>query len=270
MPQSLNRYAATSLGPVGVAEGAGNTISLDSPTAWLGLTANLGLAYAGSRWFVQQGKLALRGSPFALKKSLTPLIGTGASFDVVDEFMIGGRLGEFAIGASGWLNPQWSRKLTDKLLVFEVATQGDVGIIERLGSSRFRFNKFAGEIDASGLRVTNYQRGLLLGDSKALSALLGAGVTGVIDAGYELFSVATGTGRWGNPYWTPRQKIQQSLYVVGSDVFLAAGLAFVNPYFAIPLAFLWAVKADDIFASLPYTSQFYDEKRNLQPLSYGN
>jgi hypothetical protein len=258
VPQALNRYAATSMGPPGVAEAVATSgIDLTSPTAWIGLVANVGLGVAGQNVVAQSGRLVLQGSASALEKTL---VGKGVPFDVVSEITIGGPLGSFAIGLN--------RILVEKLLIFEVATQGEVGVIKKLGSNRFLFNKFATEIDASGLSVTAYRRGFLLGESKALSAILGAGLTGVVDAGYELYGFATGSGRWGNPYWQPWQKNTQAGLVVGSDIALAIGLALapVDWPIAAIIAFGWAVSAESIFTEFPLTAPAYYEHRNLQPL----
>jgi len=65
----------------------------------------------------------------------------------------------------------------------------------------------------------------------------------VIDVGFELYGAASGTGRWGNPYWTTGQKIGQAGPVILSDIAIAGTLAFygVAWYIAIPVTIGWAI-----------------------------
>jgi hypothetical protein len=119
-----------------------------------------------------------------------------------------------------------------------------------------------------GLRTTRYQAGLLLRQSRLASAAASMGLTFVIDVGVETYGAATGSGRWGNPYWTTRQMRGQAFLVIGSDVLVAGGLALAGAawYVTIPVAFFWAVFSDPVFTHVPLASRFYEVHRNLRPL----
>lgn len=241
-PQSLNRYAATSLGPPGVAEGAGGGIDLRLPIA--GVLGNAALEYAGRTVSVKSSSLVLEGSFEALTKALR--VGEGES-------VFGGLAITPLANRSGW---------------FRGVTRSNVGLIEYLGEGRFSLSRFSETLDTNGVRMVQFKRGMLLGETRALRTLSSVGLTAVIDVGFELYEFGSGTGQWGNPYLTVRQKGFQALFGVGSDLLLAGGLAFSGAtwYFTIPIAFGWAIIADPVFTNLPYTSQFYNENRNLQPL----
>lgn len=141
-------------------------------------------------------------------------------------------------------------------------------MIDYLGAGEYRFNQLGSTVNSTGLKRIDYRSGSLLSDAVALRTLTSAGLTAGIDIAFELYGYATETGRWGNPYWTMGQKIRQSALIIGSDVVVAGTLAFVgfNWYWAIPAAFIWAVFADDAFASFPLTAPLYTENRALQPL----
>jgi hypothetical protein len=138
-----------------------------------------------------------------------------------------------------------------------------------VGNGQFFFKKFGTTIDTTGLQLEKYQRGLLLSESRALRTLSSVGLTAVIDVGFELYEFGSGTGQWGNPYLTTGQKTFPSITVIGSDLLLAGGLAFSGAawYVTVPVAFAWALIADPVFSNAPFTSRFYDENRNLQPLN---
>jgi hypothetical protein len=137
------------------------------------------------------------------------------------------------------------RRLLENLGVYDVTVQGD--IIDDLGDGMFAFRRMGTTLDASGLEVARYERELLLGESKLAEALTSMGVTLLVDVGFEGFGALTGTGRWGNPYWTPAQKEWQATLVVGSDVLLAGGLALIGAgWWGIPIAFVWAVIAEPV------------------------
>lgn len=117
--------------------------------------------------------------------------------------------------------------------------------------------------------MVRYEPGLLLGKSKLASALASMGLTFLIDVGFEGYGAITSTGRWGNPYWTIRQKRAQAFLVIGSDVALAGILALTGVawYIAVPVALAWAIFSEEyVFTQIPGTSQFYKEHYNLMPL----
>lgn len=125
-------------------------------------------------------------------------------------------------------------------------------------------------LDASGLKVARYERGLLLIESRWANAAVSMGLTFLIDVGFEGFGALTGTGRWGNPYWTPWQKGGQAFLVVSSDVALAGILVLsgLGWYITIPVAFTWAVIAEPlVFENV--APELYQEHYNLRPLQTG-
>jgi YD repeat-containing protein len=263
-PQALNRYAATSLGQPGVAQGiTAGDLDLASPTAWLGLTANIGLEVAGRNVVRQSGRLVLEGSASALERTLA---GKGLPFAIQKQFTVGGPLGDLAIGLSGRLNRRLQQRLIDELVSYSAVTAGKVGLIDDLGAGLFRFRGFGRTIDTTGLAV-RYQRGLLLGEAKALSFALSLGATFLIDAGFETYESATGTGQFGNPFLTTRQKRAQVFVVVGGNLLFTGGLllATTNPYIVIPAAFVWAISAEPLIYENLFPG-FYEENRNLKPL----
>jgi hypothetical protein len=244
VPQALNRYAATSLGQVGVGEAAGNAIDFASPLAWTGLAANLGLEYSGRTVPAKSGSLVLEGSFEALTKALR--VGEGKS-------VFGGLAITPLANRPGW---------------FRSVTRSNLGLVEYLGEGRFSLSRFNETLDTNGVRMVQFKRGVLLGEARALRTLTSVGLTAVIDVGFELYELGTGAGQWGNPYLTTRQKSLQASLVIGSDLALAGTLAFygVAWQIAIPTAFVWALIADPVFTVFPITSPLYQENRNLQPL----
>jgi len=267
VPQALNRYAATAVGAPGVVEGAGGGgISLSSPTAWLGAAGNTALETVGRTMTAKSGYLALRGAAPALEKVLA---GRGLPFGITSEYTVGGVFGEFAIGASGRLplvGSRLQRRLAEKLTVYEIATQGEAGLIGRSGNSQFFFKKFGQTLETEGLEVTGYRPGTLLGKtSKALYASLG--LTFLIDTGVEIYGAANGTGRWGNPYWTTGQKTGQATAVVLSDIAVTGGLFLAGAgWWTIPIALGWAFIAEPVVFENIFPG-FYEQNRNLQPLN---
>jgi hypothetical protein len=269
LPQALNRYSATPWGPPGVGEGA-DSIAV-SPSAWLGMAGNATLEILGRTVFLKQPHLALQGSALAVKKGLAGLAAKGVPFEITVAGTQGGGWGELALALSGripFIGERVQGELAERLVILEAATTWPV--MRRTGD-RLLFEG-SGEFNPTsvGLRTTRYQAGLLLRQSKLASAAASMGLIFVIDVGVETYGAATGTGRWGNPYWTATQKTQQAILVIGSDVLLAGGLVFAGAtwYVTIPIAFLWAIVSDPVFAQLPGASQFYEENRNLHPLGF--
>jgi hypothetical protein len=247
VPQALNRYAVTSVGPPGVAEAAVNGIDFASPSAWIGLTASLGLEYAGRTVPAKSGSLVLEGSFEALTKALR--VGEGKA-------VFGGLAITPLANRPGW---------------FRGVTCSNIGLVEYLGEGRFSLSRFGETLDTNGVRMVQFKRGVLLGEARALRTLSSVGLTAVVDVGVELWGAATGSGRWGNPYWTSGQKFGQAFFVVTSDIALAVGLAYfaVNPYIAIPVAFLWAIGAEPVVFENVFPG-LYEKNRNLQPIQANN
>ncbi len=269
MPQALNRYAATPWGPPGVGEEADSTaVSL---SAWLGMAGNATLEILGRTVFLKQPHLALQGSALAVKQGLAGLAAKGVSFEITVAGTKGGGWGELALGLSGripFIGERVQGELAERLVILEAVTTWPV--MRRTGD-RLLFQGI-GEFNPTsfGLRTTRYQVGLLLRQSKVASAAASMGLTFVIDVGVETYGAATGSGRWGNPYWTTTQKGIQASLVVGSDVLLAGGLvlAGVNWYWTIPIAFAWAVIAEPVVFQNVFPGS-YQENRNLKPLLSG-
>jgi hypothetical protein len=272
VPQALNRYAATPLGQPGVAQAAsGNTTPFAhflSMSAWLGAGGNASLEVAGRHVVVDRvlSSLTVQGRRPALREALS-----GISYDTNLVSISGGRWGAFAVNNSSRIPIIGSRvqnKLLDWLGTYDATTRGE-DVIKELGNGRYFFQKQNVTIDVAKFEVTQHQRPILLGEARLARTLSSMGLTFALDTGMELIGAATGTGRWGNPYWTTRQKTEQAFYVVGSDAALAGTLAFyaVTWEIAIPTAFLWAVFADDFFAWLPPTSSSYIGHRNLHPIA---
>ncbi len=272
VPQALNRYAATPLGQPGVYEAAAssNTVPFSrflSTSAWMGASGNAGLEVAGRHVVVDRviSGLTVQGRRPALRQALSSI-----SYDLSLASISGGRWGKFIVNNSNripFVGSRVQNKLLDWMGSYRATTRGET-LIEELGGGRYFFRNQNVTIDVAKFEVTKHQRAILLGEARLARTLSSMGVTFALDAGLELFGAATGTGRWGNPYWTTRQKGVQASLVVGSDAALAGTLALsgVSWPVAIPTAFLWAVFADDFFASLPYTAQYYIENRNLHPL----
>jgi hypothetical protein len=249
VPQALNRYTATSVGQLGVTKAiaGGGGIDLSSPSAWLGLTTNLGLVYAGRKVTAESGRIVLEGSLETVARALR--VGEGES-----------AFGGLAITALA-NRPGWVRGVT----------RGNIGLVEYLGEGRFSLSRFDQPLDINGIKMVRFKRGVLLGEARALRALTGAGVTAVVDVGIELYGAVTNSGRWGNPYWTSGQKFGQAFFVVASDIALAVGLAYfaVNPYIAIPVAFLWAMGAEPVAFENVFPG-LYEKNRDLQPIQANN
>jgi hypothetical protein len=267
LPQALNRYSATPWGPPGVAEGA-DSIAV-SPSAWLGMAGNATLEILGRTVFLKQPHLALQGSALAVKQGLAGLAAKGVLFEVTVAGTQGGGWGELALGLSGripFIGERVQGELAERLVILEAATTWPV--MRRTGD-RLLFEGI-GEFNPTsvGLRTTRYQAGLLLRQSKLASAAASMGLTFVIDVGVETYGAATGSGRWGNPYWTTTQKGFQAGFVIITDIAVAGGLVLAGAawYVTIPVAFFWAIASDPVFAQLPGTSQFYRENRNLRAL----
>jgi hypothetical protein len=243
VPQALNRYAATSLGPPGVGAATINGIDFTSPSAWLGLAANVSLAVAGQK-AVQSGRLVVEGPLEVIQEAFE--IGTGKS-------VIGGYSIIPAVERAG---------------IFRLRTRGFTGVIDELAEGNgFVFTRFNRTVSTEGLDVVHYRSGTLLREAKLTSAALSLGATFLVDIGVELFGTATGTGRWGNPYLTTDQKIRQARNVIISDLLFTGGLLLVttNPYIAIPAAFIWTMVAEPFVLENLFPSA-YEENRNLAPL----
>jgi hypothetical protein len=271
VPQALNRYAAGPLGQPGVAQALINNGFHPAPAAYVGAIGNATLELAGRRVLVESGELVVQGSAPALMQGLRGLGEAGIPLEFGLVGSKGGQLGELAIFLSGRIplfGRQVQRSLVNRLAIYRATTRGSVGLIDQLPDGRFLFNQYNTTIDTAGLEVRRFHRGLLLGEARLLRTAASAGVTFGIDALFELYGATEGIGRWGNPYWTTPQKAGQAFLVVTSDVTLAAGLAFAGFgwYIVIPVAFVWAITSDNIFASLPLTSQLYHETRDLRPL----
>jgi hypothetical protein len=269
LPQALNRYSPTPWGPPGVTEGA-DSIAV-SPSAWLGMAGNATLEILGRTVFLKPPHLAFQGSALAVKKGLAGLAAKGVPFEVTVAGTKGGVWGELALGLSGripFIGERVQGELAERLVILEAATTWPV--MRRTGE-RLLFEGI-GEFNPTrvGLRTTRYQAGLLLRQSRLASAAASMGLTFVIDVGVETYGAATGSGRWGNPYWTTGQKGIQASLVVGSDVLLAGGLvlAGVNWYWTIPIAFAWAVIAEPVVFQNVFPG-LYQENRNLKPLLSG-
>jgi hypothetical protein len=267
LPQALNRYAATPWGPPGVAEGVDHiAVPL---SAWLGMAGNATLEILGRTVFLKQPHLALQRSALVVKKGLAGLAAKGVPFEVTVAGTQGGGWGELALDLSGripFIGARVQGELAERLVILEAATTWPV--MRRTGE-RLLFEGI-GEFSPTsvGLRTTRYQAGLLLRQSRLASAAASMGLTFVIDVGVETYGAATGSGRWGNPYWTTGQKVRQAGLVIFSDVALAGGLVLAGAawYVTIPVAFFWAVFSDPVFAHVPFTSQLYEKNRNLRPL----
>ncbi len=272
VPQALNRYAATLLGQPGVYEAAtsSNTVPFSrflSTSAWAGVAGNASLEVAGRRVVVDwvTASLTVQGRRPALRQALA-----GVSYDMSLTGISGGRWGKFIVNGSGripFVGSRVQNKLLDWMGAYSATTLGE-DIIEELGGGRYLFQKQNITIDVAKFEVTKHQRAILLGEARLVRTLSSMGLTFALDAGFELFGAVTGSGRWGNPYWTTGQKLGQSALVVTSDVIVAGTLAFSGVAWpvAIPTAFLWAIFADDFFTWLPPTAPLYTEHRNLQPL----
>jgi RHS repeat-associated protein len=186
LPQAADRYqyagnSPTGVGWIGTARDGGG-IDLLSPSAWASVAADVGLEVAGHHLLLKPGVLTLRG--------FAPELFGAIAFQNFP--------GRYALLRNA------PRRLVGNLGVYDVTVRGD--IIDDLGGGMFGFRRAGTMLDASGLKVARYERGLLLGESKLASAAVSMGLTFVIDVGFEGFGALTGTGRWGNPYWTTDQK----------------------------------------------------------------
>jgi RHS repeat-associated protein len=250
IPQAADRYqyagnSPTGVGWIGTARNGGG-IDLLSPSAWASVAADVSLKIAEHHLLLKSGVLVLRGS--------APELFGAIAFQNFP--------GRYALLRNA------PRRLVANLGVYDVTVRGD--IIDDLGGGMFGFRRAGTTLDASGLKAVRYERGLLLGESKLASAAVSMGLTFVIDVGFETYGAATGTGRWGNPYWTPAQKGWQAALVVSSDVAVAELLVLsgLNWYITIPLAFAWAVMAEPlVFENV--APGLYQEHYNLRPLRIG-
>jgi RHS repeat-associated protein len=193
IPQAADRYqvagnSPTGVGWIGTARN-GEGIDLLSPPAWASVAADIGLKVAEHHLLLKPGVLILRGS--------APELFGAIAFQNFP--------GRYALLRNA------PRRLVANLGVYDVTVRGD--IIDDLGGGMFGFRRARTTLDASGLGVVTYERGLLLGESKLASALASMGLTLLVDVGFEGFGALTGTGRWGNPYWTIQQKRAQTFLV---------------------------------------------------------
>ena len=239
VPQALNRYAATSVGQPGVAEAVVNTNGINPP-AWANLLGGTALIIAGRKVTAKSGYLILEGSAEVVAKAFG--VGEGkAAFGIA--ISPGARFGVRGV------------------------TRGNIGLVEYLGNGQFYLKSFDETIDTTGAKFVRFKGDTLLGGARALRTAASLGLTAAIDVGFELYGYSTGTGRWGNPYLSGRQKIGQATAVIVSDLALAGTLAFygVAWYIAIPVTVGWVIVAEpfvfeNIFPGL------YEENRKLKPL----
>jgi len=250
IPQAADRYqyagnSPTGVGWIGTARNGGG-IDVLSPSAWASVVADVGLKVAGRHLLLRPGVLTLRG--------FAPELFGAIAFQNFP--------GRYALLRNA------PRRLVGNLGVYDITVRGD--IIDDLGGGMFGFRRAGTMLDASGLKVARYERGLLLIESRWANAAVSMGLTFLIDVGFEGFGALTGTGRWGNPYWTPWQKGGQAFLVVSSDVALAGILVLsgLGWYITIPVAFTWAVIAEPlVFENV--APELYQEHYNLRPLQTG-
>ena len=95
---------------------------------------------------------------------------------------------------------------------------------------------------------------------------LNLGVAAVLDIGFEGLEAATGTGRWGNPYWSPQQKVRQAVVATFGDLAIVFAITWWNPelWVAIPVYFVASIGWSKIHSVLDPTA--FTEHRNLKPL----
>ncbi len=273
VPQALNRYTATPMGQPGAfqTESGGfiatvlNRLSI-SRSAQAGALSNIPLDFVNRTFVVSPSQLILRGGTTALEDALG---GKGIPF-AMRTITKGGWLGNWAIRASGhvpFVGARLQGWLTQKWVTYEARTGGYYSLIEALEGDLYRFSQLGATVDATGLRLMSYQRGWLLGESRALRVSMSVGVTLGVDFAFELFEYATSTGRWGNPYWSPDQKFSQAKTAIAGDVFIVAAIAWWNPslWVAIP-AYIAATIVWNNLHPVIFPGQFVTT-RNLAPLS---
>ena len=154
-------------------------------------------------------------------------------------------------------------KLTVRNNTFENIKNGNIWTEEQFLLGVFELDEL--EVRWVGSRQVNNVLKKIMANTAGRIAL-NVGVSAIFDVGFETLEAATGTGRWGNPYWTPSQKLGQAVVATGGDLLIVGALAWWNPslWVAIPVYFVASATWSYIHPVI-LPPQFV-ETRDLAPL----
>jgi hypothetical protein len=268
-----------------------------------GLDSRLGLVYHGDgRWYDPSIAQALQPNPFGGVPHLPQTLNRYAALQVTSVMrqVIDGNSGDFL---GSWLCDNWYRqsasasfacatcvlseiKTTESLfrLRYTVGEKSwtSTGLFRRVGWGTYQslddaaiysaddllFGTFLAtdlKVRWTGSRlVDNTLKKLLAKPAGRLA--LNLGVAAVLDIGFEGLEAVTHTGRWGNPYWSPQQKVRQAVVATFGDLAIVFAITWWNPelWVAIPVYFVASIGWSKIHSVLDPTA--FTEHRNLKPL----
>ena len=239
VPQSLNRYAATVLGQVGVAVATANSNSL---LAWagdnwykqaIGVSANLGLAQSAElkvtasvlqvsySFKAGQQVRTVSGAYRSVGRNLWQAIDDPNAIYKTKDFMLGAFL-------ASDIKTRWTKAKVDNRLKAILNTDYKKVPVGRIG--------------------------------------MNVGLATLLNVGFEGYEFATGTGRWGNPYWTGYQKVNQSLIGIGGDLLIVTAIAWWNPGFWTGIGVYFVASVGWNYIHPVIFADDFVEHRNLKPL----
>ncbi len=231
-PQAQNRYAATPMGQPGIYQAATNEKFIST---WI-----------QGNWYRQ---------------------GASASFAcatcILSEIKVTQQLfrPRYDFGAGSFLSEDVFRMMRKG--VYENIKNGDVWTEEQLLFGTFDPDDLT--VKWTGSRqVDNVLKKILANTAGRIA--LNIGISAIFDVGFEALEAATGTGRWGNPYWTQEQKLWQAGFSIAGDLAIVFAIAWWNPsiWVGIPVYFVASVAWSYVHPII-FPGQFV-ETRNLSSL----
>jgi hypothetical protein len=233
VPQALNRYAATSLGPPGVGEAVETNPLLNS---WI-----------RDNWYRQESSAFITCATCVLSEIKTTeqlfrlrvTLGN-KTYKGQDLFRQIGK-GKFQNIASGDV---WTE---EQFLLGGILEPAELEV--RWTGSRQIDNLLKNLLSKSGGRIA-----------------LNVGVAVVLDVGFEGLEYATGTGRWANPYWTPDQKKNQAIGALTGDLIIVGVIAYFDPPLLAGIGIYFIGSTAWGYIQPVFQPDDFIEIRNLKPL----